>query len=131
MTDSQSSYVVVRSRSRYLKDVTVSSGFPYALKVVAGPANVFSSSVRLLLRSAPHVQRSGVSWRRLSSAQGTNVSQAGQREWVRFPSSRIIIVSYTWHYTKWIRSLVCVVACPPQPSTGHPNEPAALGKETL
>ena len=124
----QSSYVAMRRRPRYFNDYTVSSGLPYAWNAIDSPAHASSSSSCHIFCCMTCVQRAVVGWWRLSAAHRTNIFQAGQRGWYRFPSSRITIMSRTWWCTELIRRLVCVITCPLKPSTGHPTNPAALGE---
>ena len=70
-------------------------------------------------------------WWRFSPVQSTNMSKARQRGWVRFPYSRITTAFRTWQCMKWIWRLVCIVARPLHPPTGHMMDPDALGKDTL
>ena len=81
MTSRKSSPVAVRTRPRYLKDLTISSGCPYVLKAVAAPTHAYSSTSRHIFRYAPQSQISVVEWWRLSAFQGTNMSQAEQWGW--------------------------------------------------
>ena len=88
-----SSSVAVRSRPRYLKGVTVSSGFPYAWKSVISPTHASSSASHRLLLSVTCMQSVVVGWWWFSAAYGTNMSQVGHRGWGWLPSSIITIVS--------------------------------------
>ena len=95
MTSVHSSYVAVRIRLSYQRDITIFRVYNYVLEVVSFPARASSSERICFFRSNSLVHRSVVWWQLFSASQGTNMTQAGQQGWGRLTSFIITIVSRT------------------------------------
>ena len=95
MTSEQESSAMVSRRLRYLKDVTVYRGCPYALNAAAAPAYSYLSVSRHYFLSAPCTHSAVVGWHLFISDHGTSMSQEGQQGWGRLPPPKITIVSCT------------------------------------
>ena len=118
-TTVQSSSATEITRPKYLKEVTISRGRPYALKVLDVTALSFSATRRHLFCCATFFHCARRRCILFRARHGTSMSHRGHHGWGRFHFSKITTVSQTCRYQICNPMAVHIAALPLNTSTGQ------------